>query len=282
MLKFLTKTAILLMISILLASSASADPIDTKILNFEKKRLSKNKRIKIKDISIHIKKKLGINGWYGYVFNVKAEISGKTVEAKDIIFTNGSVVAPELNDIYTGKSYKSILNPKLDAKYYNQKHLIAGKSNAKHKLVIFSDPLCPFCIEYVPEVIKDVKANPDKLALYYYHFPLLSIHPAADIVTKAMHVANEKGLKDVELKVYTAEFENDFDSKEKDKNKILKAINKKLGTKITLDEIMDARVAAAINKDVKMGEDVLVQGTPTIFVDGKIDKSRYKYDKLIK
>ena len=261
--------------------------MDKKALAFEKKRISKNHRIKLKDISIQIKKELPMKGWYGYVFDLTVEIKnksqkGKEVKGKDIMFTNGEVAAAELFDINTGKSYKDMLNPNLSQRYYDKAHLIAGNANAKHKLVIFSDPLCPFCIEYVPEVIKDVKANPNDLALYYYHFPLLRIHPAADVLTKAMDVAAHKGVKDVVYKAYTAQFHKYFNSKEKDAAKILKAFNKALGTNITQAEINNPMIKAAIARDVHMGEDVLVQGTPTIFVDGEIDKSRYKYDKYIK
>jgi len=41
--------------------------------------------------------------------------------------------------------------------------------------------------------LKDVKANPDKLALYYYHMPLLRIHPASNTITKVMEHLQSQG-----------------------------------------------------------------------------------------
>ena len=35
-----------------------------------------------------------------------------------------------------------------------------------------------------------------------------------------------------------------------------------------------------LKKDISMGEDVMVQGTPTVFVNGEKDSSRQKYETL--
>ena len=126
------------------------------------------------------------------------------------LFSNGEFVAPELIDLKTGNSLKLLLQPKLSDNFYSPNHLIEGNKDAENKIVIFSDPLCPFCIDYVPEVIKHVKKNKEEIALYYYHFPLSKIHPAADTLVKAMDVAKKKGIKDVELKVYETDWETYF------------------------------------------------------------------------
>ena len=46
----------------------------------------------------------------------------------------------------------------------------------KDKIVIFSDPLCPFCMDYVPDVINYVNKNKDKIAFILLSFPIISIH----------------------------------------------------------------------------------------------------------
>ena len=61
-----------------------------------------------------------------------------------------------INMIKNGKSLKDLLTPNLTEKYHDDAKLIAGNQNAKDKL-FFSDPLCPFCRDYVPDVIKYVK-----------------------------------------------------------------------------------------------------------------------------
>ncbi|RXJ95133.1 disulfide bond formation protein DsbA [Malaciobacter molluscorum] len=271
-----TKT---LLISSLLFSSIYANSLDDKIISFEKKRFSSNKRVEIKDLSISMKKELPLKGWYGFVIDVNAQIANKNLNAKDILFSNGEVVAPELVNIKTGKSFKDLMTPELTSIYYSKKRLIAGNDSAKDKLVVFSDPLCPFCIEYIPNVIEYVKKH-DDIALYYYHFPLLQLHPASKTIVEAMLVAKQKGIKDVELKVYKANFAKQVDAEEKDKNKILKVFNKLLNTDIKLSELNNKAIDEEVFTDINMGENVMVEGTPTIFVNGKQDKTKLEYEML--
>ena len=107
----------------------------------------------------------------------------KVLMQKIFFFSDGKYIALELIDSETGKSLKDLVTPNLTEKYYDKSKLIAGNHNAKDKIVIFSDPLCPFCKDYVPDVIKYVNKNSDTIALYYYNFPLM-IHPAATPLSK--------------------------------------------------------------------------------------------------
>ena len=270
----------LLTISLCLTSSLLAASIDDKVIKFEKKVFSQDKRITLQDVKIDFKKELPLKGWTGFVVKVTAEVNGKILSAKDTVFSNGTYVTKELIDMKTGQNLKDMMVPKLTAKYHNKAKLIAGNHDAKNKVVVFSDPLCPFCIDYVPDVIKHVKRNPKDVALYYYHFPLLRIHPAADTLTKLMDVAKHKGMKDVELKTYQTDWDKHFTAKTTDMKKIVDAFNKELKTKITLAEVKNAKILEEINKDVLMGEDVMVQGTPSVFVNGIKDNTRLKYETL--
>ena len=221
-----------------------------------------------------------IKGWYGYLIDIKAEVQGQEIKAKDVVFSNGEVVSPELIDLKTNKSLKLLVQPDLTNNYYKDSHLIAGNKDAKNKIVVFSDPLCPFCIDYVPEVIKHVKNNPSEIALYYYHFPLLKIHPAAGVLTRLMDIAKEKGIKDIELKVYEIDWDPHFDAKVTDEKVILKAFNKELKVDISFDELSNKDITKKILKDIALGEDVMVKGTPTIFINGKKDNTKLKYETL--
>lgn len=270
----------ILFISLFLITSISANSIDDKILEFEKNRFSNNKRVEIKNLSINFKKSLPVKNWYGYIIDIDAKIADKNVKAKDIVFSDGTVVSPDLFDIKTGNSLKEMMTLPLTSKYYDKKRLIAGNHDAKDKIVIFSDPLCPFCLDYVPDIIKFVNKNSQDIALYYYHFPLLQIHKAANALSKAMLVASNKGVKDVTLKVYEADFDPYFNSNETDEKKILNAFNKVLKTNIKLDEIQSKEIQKEIETDILMGEYVMVEGTPTIFVNGEQDKTKNKYKQL--
>lgn len=264
----------------LISGALFANSMDDNVLKFEQKSFSKNKQIELKSVEINLKKDLPFQNWKGYIIDITAQVQGKELKAKDVVFSNGDMITRELFDMKTGKSLKSMMNPDLSAKYYNKEHLIAGNANAKNKLVIFSDPLCPFCIDYVPDVIKYVKKNSDTIALYYYHFPLLRLHPAADALTKLMYIAKQKGVKDIELKVYETDWDSYFTERETNQQKILDAFNKVFKTNITFNELMNKDIRESIFKDMQMGEEVMVQGTPTIYVNGKKDDTKLKYETL--
>lgn len=269
--------------TLLLVSSLYSDVSDKLVLDFEKARVSKGTKLNVKDVSIFVKQKTELKDWYGYVFNIKAEFNGKPVDVKDVVFSNGKIVATDLFDMKTGQSFKDDIAPKITEKYYDETHLIAGNMNAKNTLVIFSDPLCPFCIDYVPEVIKTVKKNPNDLRLFYYHFPLEQIHPAALTIARAMTALRGTVYdKDLELAIYEADFEKYFTEQEKNEKKILDAINKVLKTKLEIKDIQNPKVNAELAKDIKGGEDLMVPGTPTIYVNGELDRTKKKYETLVK
>ena len=128
-------------------------------IDFEKKRLSQNPNVKASNIKIFYKKELEAKGWYGYILDFDAVIQDKNMKVKDTLFSDGKVVATDLFDITTSKSLKSTIVPNITDKYYQKSKLVAGSEKAKDKIVIFSDPLCPFCAQYVPEVIEFVNKN---------------------------------------------------------------------------------------------------------------------------
>lgn len=276
----MNKFSKILSISILLSSALYATSSDENVINFEQKRILQNPNVKIKNIKISTKKELPLKGWNGYILDVEATVQGKDINAKDILFSDGKYISLELIDSETGKSLKDLVTPNLTDNYHDKSKLIAGNHNAKDKIVIFSDPLCPFCKDYVPDVIKYVNKNSNNIALYYYHFPLMALHPAAAPLSKLIEIAKEKGIKDVEVKVYETDWEKYFDVKSVDETKILEAFNKEFNTSIKLEEISSSAINAVLEKDISMGEEVMVSGTPTIFVNKVKDSTKLKYETL--
>lgn len=268
----------ILSLSVILSASLFAN--DTTVVDFEKKRVAQNPNVKVKDVKVNTKKDLPLAGWNGYILDVEAIVQEKSLKVKDILFSNGDYIALDLIDAKTGKSLKDLVTPNLTSNYYDKTKLIAGNHNAKDKIVVFSDPLCPFCMEYIPEVINYVNKNSDSIALYYYAFPLVQIHPASEALSKIIEVAKNKGVKDIELKAYKTDWETYFSPKENDEKKILEAFNKELKTNIKLEEIASKDINEKLSKDMSMGEEVMVTGTPTIFVNGVKDTTRELYKTL--
>jgi len=72
-----------------------------------------------------------------------------------------------------------------------QDALIIGKKNAKHKLIVFSDPECPYCAKLHHEMKKVARERKD-IAFYIKMFPL-KIHRGA--YDKAKAIVCKKSLK---------------------------------------------------------------------------------------
>ena len=75
-------------------------------------------------------------------------------------------------------------------------------------------------------------------------------------------------------------YKTKVDPREKDIEKILREFNKVVGSNVTQQEIMSASVNAHILHDQEVARKVFVSGTPTIYVDGKIDKTRKLYKSI--
>ena len=273
----------LLSVTLLATLSLSANSNEANVKSYIKNHMVKSPGVKVSSVDIIGKKALdNPKGWDAYFVNIHADVKkSPTVTDKvtvpETLFAKDGFISPTLIEMKTGKDYKAMLKPTLKSDVYNDKHLVAGNKDAKHKIVIFSDPKCPFCQEKVPEIYKAVKKNPKVFALYYYHFPLLRIHPVSDILTRVMLIEQKKGNFDNAMKVYT------LDVKTRDRNatKVLSKVKKEMGISLTEKDLDAKEIADELKFDQEMGTKALVSGTPTVFIDGKWDRSRNGYKKLL-
>jgi len=270
----------LLSITLLLSSFVYADSVSDKIADFLDDEFSENPKLKSVDVEVEDVIPLKqLKGWNAYIINVKATLKSqpkKEIQQKMIWFSDGRIITKELTDMIGGDSLTDLVKPSFKPEYYKDENLIYGNKDAKYKVAIFSDPLCPFCRGYVPGAIKDMKKEPQKFAVYYYHFPLERLHPAAVHLVKMAAAAEQKGVKDVVLKLYNVQ----INPREKDVKKILKAFNKAVGTNLTLKDINTKAVLQQVNSDYDIANNVMVGGTPTVYFDGKVDNTKKKYKKV--
>jgi len=221
------------------------------------------------------------NGWEVYFLSLDVEMKiGRTTKKRTIpqvVFTKGNKLAFSLKD-KSGQDYKQNLKPRVPIEAYDKEHLLVGNKDAKHKILILSDPFCPYCQEITPQLIDDVKANPATFALYYYHLPLLRIHPASDTATRAMLIFQKRGdiehLKDMYHLI--------VNPREINAGVVLKAIEDKTGVKIKRVEIYSNEVNRALEVDKRLKKRLMVTGTPTIFIDGIWDPTRVAYKGYLK
>ncbi len=280
----LLKSTILL--SSILILSVHADENTELLQEYLTNQLENNPAIKTGEAKVVEKKPLPeIEGWDAYIveLDVILKRGNKKVHQKSIFFSNGRYLTNDFTDIRTGDSLKDKIKPKFDPKYYFDENRVSGFKDSKHRVAIFSDPLCPFCRRYVPGALKEMMADPQKFAVYYYHLPLPNIHPASVVLVKAMIAAELKGEKPDILKLYTQiqpdnpKRPNYVAYREQNVKKILKVFNKVMGTDLTPKDLKSKEVIERFNRDAKIADDLMVGGTPTVYFDDEFDKFKRKY-----
>lgn len=248
---------------------------------YVKKDLIKNPQIKVNGVELLEKRDTNASkDWKAYMFLMNLKVKGKDGNYPETVFVNekAGLVSMGLYDLKQHMQVGKNFRPDVSKDYYSDTHLVAGKKDAKHKLVVFSDPMCPFCQQNVPTIYKTVKENPETFALYYYHMPLVRIHPVSAILTRVMEVLQGEGKFDDAMKMYTL----NVPITEKDPKKVLAAIKKQFGIDITQAQIDTPEIKKAIKNDTDKATRVMLRGTPTVYIDGKYDPEVTSYKKLIK
>jgi len=140
------------------------------VVKFKYNTMYKVNSIKIKD---H-KDLKQISGWKVYFVDININMikgpnkGNMTVHEK--VFTNGRYISKDFLDINNHASLKrEVAVDVIDNSIYNSEHLIYGNGSEPHKVIAISDPLCPFCQDFMPGFLRALKEHPGKIALYYYH-----------------------------------------------------------------------------------------------------------------
>lgn len=138
-----------------------------------------------------------------------------------------------------------------------------GASNARITLVEFSDFQCPFCIRAIPQLNAVLKAYPNEVRLVYKQFPLDN-HSQARLAAQAAVAADAQG------KFWPLHDRLYSNSRQINRANI-HAWAKELGldmAKFTA-ALDSAATKALVDRDIADGDRVGVEGTPTVFVNGK-------------
>ena len=253
------------------------------IEKFVKQSLIRNPGIKVNKVEVIGKKSIEQDQeWNAYMIMLDLSMGRdkKSVKVPEMIFVNekSNLAAMTLIDLKSGRDLARSIKPEMPDSYYDDAHLISGKSDAKHKMVVFSDPQCPFCINFVPKMLEEAKKHPDKIAVYYYHMPLLRLHPVSDTLTRVMEVLQKRGKSDDAMKMYSLK----INPRLKDEKKILAEVKKQLGIDIKPEEINKKEIREAVEADMEKGSRMMVRGTPSVYFDGKYDGSRSLYKSVLK
>jgi len=147
---------------------------------------------------------------------------------------------------------------------------VFGKKDAPVTIVEFVDFQCPFCARFHTPMAEAVVAYPDKAKYVIKHFPL-SFHQQAKPAAKAALAAGEQGkffeMAQVLLQNGMSLTDETFEKSAKDIGLNVKKFMKDYKER-------DSEWEALIEKDITLGGNVGVRGTPTFFINGKITQTR--------
>jgi thiol:disulfide interchange protein DsbC len=284
------KKIILTILSALMLAGCATTNNDYVVTNKEIEEykttvLKNNKQVTVKSIKVINREKLdGFGNWEVaiLIMDLTFDRGGKKQNLKlsDTVFIDGDIIADEIADAKRQKSARESYRPKPDGSYYDTEHLVAGNKDAANKILIFSDPLCPFCRDMVPDIIASAVNNPSKLAVYHYSFPLVSIHPASEMIIKA-ELSVRGGVKnraDFMTKLYGTNVEPN----ETDEGKIAAKLSSELGPKIQKADIEKKETLKEYDEELQKAYKLLVRGTPTVYLNGEIDQTKAKTNQLLK
>lgn len=138
-----------------------------------------------------------------------------------------------------------------------------GPASAKVTIVEFSDFQCPYCSR-AADVADKIKAKySDRVRFVFRQFPL-GFHANANLAAQAALAANAQG-----------KFWEFHDKLFKNQQALTRPELEKYAKEVGLDvtkfkkALDDKEFSAKVDSDTKLGSDVAVNGTPTLFLNGK-------------
>lgn len=140
-------------------------------------------------------------------------------------------------------------------------------------VVEFSDLQCPYCAQLAPTLDSLARTYPGEVKVVFKHFPL-SFHEKAPEAAAAAMAAGRQG-KFFEFRYRVApHFARLGDSLYLE---LARDLNLDL-EKFKADKALTPETEAVIDADMELGRKVGVEGTPTVFVNGKLALDRsYRY-----
>jgi protein-disulfide isomerase len=168
-----------------------------------------------------------------------------------------------VGDLKKMEASKQPLTPELASKIAAGPVPSVGPENASVQIVEFSDFECPFCSRAANVVHQIREKYGDKVRIVFRQFPL-AMHPNARAAAEAALAAHSQGkfwpFHDLMFKNQQALDRPNLEKHAKESGLDVTAFKKSLD---------DKKFAAQVDADMKLGEEVSVQGTPTMFINGK-------------
>lgn len=151
---------------------------------------------------------------------------------------------------------------------------VLGPANGRITVIEFSDFECPYCSRAIGTLAAVMRAYPNDVKLVYKQFPLDLHSHARFAATAALAAADQGKFWQMHDKLYA------------NYNRLSKERIMELAKEIGLDmdrfqkDVASGKYETHIERDINDGEQAGVQGTPTIFINGKRYNGRLTEESL--
>jgi protein-disulfide isomerase len=150
-----------------------------------------------------------------------------------------------------------------------------GLESAPVTIVEFADFQCPHCAQFAPMIEKLVESRKTEVR-FVYKFYVLGKFPNSENAARAAIAAGKQGkLWDMHRLI--------FEHQDNLTQQGLDALAGKLGLDIGRfhADMQSAETADRVAKDRKLGEDLKIEGTPTLFINGRQYDGRQEMDEWL-
>lgn len=147
-----------------------------------------------------------------------------------------------------------------------------GAADAEVVVVEFSDFQCPACLAAEPLVKAMVAQYENDITFVYRHYPLVTIHPYAQLAAQATEVAADEGkFWEMHERLFATQAEW---SALRSTDEVLErfttyAEELTIDKAVFLEKIQSDDIKQRVTKDVADGTRAGVQATPTFYVNGQ-------------
>ena len=150
---------------------------------------------------------------------------------------------------------------------------VEGGENTAVTLVEFGDFQCPACASYFPLLQQVKEEYGDSITFQFRHFPLVNIHPNAMAAHRAAEAAgNQNKFWEMHDLLYQRQ---QLWKDSQNPAQVFEDYATELGLNIDQfkQDVASQSVLDVINADVKIGQDIGAQSTPTFVLNGQVLES---------
>ena len=207
--------------------------------------------------------------------NVHLTYNGSTKDEAYFVSKDG-------RNIVKGTAYDVTRSPfqsNVEALKTDKQPAFGAAAGAPVTLAVFGDFQCPVCQKEEQDLRKNVPAAfGEKVRVYFYDFPLTSIHPWAmkgSIAARCMYRNSEKAFWDYHDWVYQKQNEITLENLDAKVGEFAKQ------NSVDVSACMaDKTAAAEVEKSMTLGHELQVSATPTLFINGRKIEGALQWEVL--